>query len=288
MKEAARLLEWVGVAACIFAAVVIAVTFFVHPAPEWVMPAFFASIAAAVISWALGALTSLLSASGGSVAPPTEARSVPPRLPVETRLTMHVYRDATAAETRARQLLGAIFIVGVVVSFMVASIIDSFNDGFSLGDALFAAVWAVAGLLLVRGVYRRYYYYGVCEEIRLSNDGTCELEARRTVVRLHVNEIKAVKYRCSDEDDGESYTIRFTGGKLEVGDGMADFPDFLARLERLNPAVELTSFPAGAWRREAPPPARSGGSISRSTRSGLFPLVVLGALVWLALHTLGS
>lgn len=64
-----------------------------------------------------------------------------------------------------------------------------------------------------------------CREIRLSDDGTCELETKRRTIRLHVNQIRSVLYGRSE--DGESYSIRYEGGKLYVDERMTGFHDFL-------------------------------------------------------------
>src|SRR6266511_2649446 len=101
----------------------------------------------------------------------------------------------------------------------------------------------------------------MCGEIRLSDDGRCELETKRQVIRLHVNQIRSVKYWRDDESDRESYTIRYQGGKLKVSDGMTLFPDFLARLQRLNPALDVTTFPADAWPELRTPAA--AGAVNR-------------------------
>ena len=66
---------------------------------------------------------------------------------------------------------------------------------------------------------------------------------------------------------------------------MTDFADFLARLKTLNPAVDLTSFPAETW------PGVGAGTNERDTpirrlltRSVLLPLCVVVLLVHLATH----
>jgi len=56
----------------------------------------------------------------------------------------------------------------------------------------------------------------LCREIRLDDDGTCELVTSHRVIRLHVNEITALKYQRDSEGDTGSFSIRYTGGKLEV------------------------------------------------------------------------
>jgi hypothetical protein len=130
--------------------------------------------------------------------------------------------------------------------------------------------------------------YGSCGEIRLGDDGTCELETKRRVVRLNVNEIQSVKYWRDSESESEHYTIYYQGGNLRVTERMTGWLDFLTRLATLNPAVDLTSFPAvladalpnrGGQATEERTPVR------RFMRSALFPLIVISALVWLAIQS---
>jgi len=141
--------------------------------------------------------------------------------------------------------------------------------------------------LLLAAMYagHRHTQYGTCGEIRLDDDGTCELETKRAVIHLHVNEIRSVAYSRSDE--GASYTIHYHGGHLPVTNGMTGFPDFLARLKTLNPAVDLTSFPPDRWPGLGTPATQERGtSVGRSIRGALFPVGVVAALIWLAIETL--
>ena len=90
------------------------------------------------------------------------------------------------------------------------------------------------------------------------------------VIRLHVNEIRSVKYSRDSDSDSESYTIRYQGGKLDVAERMTDFPDFLTRLKALNPVVDLTTFPSHSW------PGLSGpteqpGHLNASCKARFFP-----------------
>jgi hypothetical protein len=66
-----------------------------------------------------------------------------------------------------------------------------------------------------------------CREIRLSDDGTCELETSRRVIRLHVNQISAVEYYKDDESDRERYTIKYNDGSVVASKSIADFEGFL-------------------------------------------------------------
>jgi len=79
-----------------------------------------------------------------------------------------------------------------------------------------------------------------CFEIRLSDDGTCEFVTGERVIRFHVAEISAVEY---ENDEGESYTVRYSGGHIGMRTSIADFRGFLTQLGALNPAVDLSSFP---------------------------------------------
>jgi hypothetical protein len=195
---------------------------------------------------------------------------------------IHTFREPDAPTRGAgRFFRSALFPLIVIVVLVAAagSALGSFTweDAKGLGVALvFFAVLGGYGLLQER--------HGWCREIRLSDDGTCELETKSRVVRLHVNEIQSVKYSRGDES--ESYTIRYQGGKLHVSERIAGFADFLARLKTLNPAVDLIGFPADAWPDLHTPATQGGGTnIRRLIRSALFPLIVIALLVYLASQT---
>ena len=143
------------------------------------------------------------------------------------------------------------------------------------------------GLIIVLQyfAYRRQVY-GICGEIRLGDDGTCELETKRRVIRLHVNEIHSVRYWRETDEQSESYTIHSTSGKLDVEKEMTGFADFLTRLKTLNPAVDLASFPTGAWPGLGQPATSRGTLVRHFIRSALFPLIVISLLVYLASQTL--
>ena len=125
-----------------------------------------------------------------------------------------------------------------------------------------------------------------CREIRLGDDGTCELETPRRVTRLHVGEIRSVRYRRDSESRRESYTIKYRGGSLQVDREMTDFADFLTRLKALNPALDLSSFPPSWPTPEERLPVEKLASMNRLFRSALFPLLVVAAFVWPAMQTL--
>jgi hypothetical protein len=194
---------------------------------------------------------------------------------------MHSYRDERALESRVAELAGYALGLFLLVYLPTAAVIEGLDHDFRRGDALLVAFWVCVGLVGARTLYR-HFYYGRCVQIRLHDDGRCELEARRRLIRLHANEITSVKYELDDESDRESYTIRYHGGKLDVSDGMTNFPDFLARLERLNPAVDLSSFPSEAW--PASDTASHAGALNLFIRSALFPLLVILAFAWLAIQ----
>jgi hypothetical protein len=76
-----------------------------------------------------------------------------------------------------------------------------------------------------------YGAFDVCHEFRLGDDGWCEFRSLRRRRRLHAAEINSIK-----QDD--FIEVRYRDGKLALLES-ADFTDFLARLKRLNPAVEV-------------------------------------------------
>lgn len=141
---------------------------------------------------------------------------------------IHTYRDPDAFRYNALgpRLLAVCFLFLLLASNVVI-------NRFTWADALILAFCA-AGLLAAyvnfRGERERS-----CGEIRLSADGTCELERKRGVIRLHVSEIQSVTYWRDSENKGEHYTIHYRGGKLRVSQRMNGFLDFLTRLKTLNP-----------------------------------------------------
>ncbi len=193
----------------------------------------------------------------------------------------HTYRDSTILESKALQ-----FVVFPLVVFLVLAALGA--------SALAHSTWAergegAAALTLFFGlgyISYRWHRYGMCGEIRLGDDGTCEFETKRRVIRLHVNEIRSVAYSAADEGVAV-YRIHYHGGYLPVTDGMTGFSDFLARLKTLNPAVDLTSFPPDRWPGLGTPATQERGtSVSRRIRGALFPVGVVAALIWLAIETL--
>lgn len=151
-----------------------------------------------------------------------------------------------------------------------------------------APVAFVAGVALLFGysAFFRLKRYQGCREIRLDDGGTCELETTDgRVIRLHVNEIRSVKYSRDSDSNSESYTIHYQGGKLDVAEPMTNFLDFLTRLKALNPAVDLTTFPA-VLRPDLGGPTEQPGHLRRFVQSALFPAIVIVLLVYTASQTL--
>jgi hypothetical protein len=179
------------------------------------------------------------------------------------------------------------FVAGVLL-FLILSF-DLVNGRLSWFTVLVSAFCAAA---VVGGyVFFRRESEGNCGEIRLSDDGICELETKRRVTRLHVGEIRSVRYTRDSESDREHYTIYYRDGKAEVTQRMNGVLDFLTRLKTLNPSVDLSSFPAfladslpGGL--GDPATGERANAANRFIRRGLFPLLVVAALVWLAMQTL--
>lgn len=140
------------------------------------------------------------------------------------------------------------------------------------------------GLVLVYLSYRYQQSHG-CREIRLSDDGTCELNTPRRSIRMHVSEIRSVRYSPAGDDSSESYTIHYRDGSLDIDKEMTGFADFLTRLKALNPALDLSSFPSG-WPTSGERTPQKLGPVNRLFSGALFPLIVVILLVYLASQTL--
>lgn len=100
-----------------------------------------------------------------------------------------------------------------------------------------------------------------------------------------------MKYWRDSENGSEHYTIYYEGGKLRVTQRMSGWLDFLTRLATLNPAVDLTTFPAvlaDALPNRGGHASEERAPIGRFVRGALFPLIVICALVWLAIQTTSS
>ena len=196
---------------------------------------------------------------------------------------MHAYPEETERTERVSRFVAGVVAILLLVAWAISAIVDALKSRPLSAEGLGAAVLTCLAIAITRHLYRKHYYR-TCTEIRLSDDGLCEFETRRRVIRLHANQVKSVKYRSDDDDDAESYTIRWEGGRVEATDKMIGFRDFLVRLRRLNPSIDLTSFPATAWPELGlPTPARRVRSV---ISSWLFPLFVISLLVWLAIQTL--
>ncbi len=198
---------------------------------------------------------------------------------------IHTYRDQEAAQStfwgptlRGLGMLALFAAVGIALTRPAWS-------GLTRNDAEGLAL-SFGLLILLVYLAHRHHDYRSCSEIRLSDDGTCELDTKRRVTRLHVKQIQSVLYRRDSESDGEYYRIRYQGGKLSVDERMTDFRDFLIRLKTLNPAVDLSSFPAGAWPGLATPDEARATAQRRGIRGALFPVGVVLLLIWLTVETL--
>jgi hypothetical protein len=201
---------------------------------------------------------------------------------------IHTYRDAAVYGSKhsSQSWLGFGLMVVLLFGLFV----------FTGSQFTWTEVGMIGGFIgfALATTYRahRREQYGSCGEIRLDDDGTCELETKRRVIRLDVSEIRSVKYWRDSESKSENYAIYYRGGNLRVTERMTDWLDFLTRLATLNPAVDLTSFPAVLA--DALP--NKGGQateervarMSRFVRNALFPLIIISALVWLAIQTMSS
>lgn len=185
----------------------------------------------------------------------------------------HVYRDSRVFRGGRFLWLQSVGVCALALAILFGRFPVSWSDGL-----MFGTLWAF--VVLHQYAMYRSLQYGTCGEIRLSDDGTCELETRAAVIRLHVNEIRSVRHSPESDDSRESYTIVYRGGKLEVGKAMTDFADFVTRLLSLNPSVDLTSFPADAW----PGIGAAGKAGGRPAifRSVLIPLTVVVLTIYLA------
>jgi hypothetical protein len=157
----------------------------------------------------------------------------------------HTYRDPDAL--RQKVPLNEVVLIALslcVVLVVPALLIVGFAKGFTSSDRIQVVV-ALGIFLAIVYLGDRRHRTRVCGEIRLSDEGTCELQSKRKVIRLHVNQIESVE-RIRDPDSRAAYAISYRGGGVLVGRGMTGFGDFLTRLEALNPGVDLSGFPP-AW-----------------------------------------
>jgi hypothetical protein len=193
----------------------------------------------------------------------------------------HTYRDPDVLNGRFLGPSALASCVFVVVFFLAPLALGWVP--FRWDTARFIGIICGVVFVLQYFGYRRQAY-GICGEIRLCDDGTCELETKRRVIRLHVNEIRSVRFWRETDERSESYTIHYRSGKLDVSNRMTAFADFLTGLKTLNPAVDLTSFPAEAWPGLGGQPATEerGTFVRHFMRTALFPLIVISLLVYLA------
>jgi hypothetical protein len=198
--------------------------------------------------------------------------------------TIHTYRDPHVLEHKAS--LGRVARGGVALGLFLVLLGLAFvglTRGFTSSEVEVAV--ALGLFLAITYVGDRQHRSRVCAEIRLADDGTCDLETKGKVIRLHVNQIESVKYLI-DPDSRAHYSISYHGGSVPVTSTMTRFPDFLSRLKTLNPAVDMTSFPSKTWPDLHPPTIRGGRTDwARLVRSALFPLIVITLLVYLASQT---
>ena len=182
---------------------------------------------------------------------------------------VHVYRERPVQRNRVEELVGSAFIA-VFMLPLVFGIAHGLRHGFTGDDA-----GGIFFGLFMGSVFAWCFYdhsRRSCFEIRLSDDGTCEFVTGRRVIRLHVHEITAVKY-SNDVESGESYAVRYRGGRIGLRSSISDLRGFVTRLQAVNPAVDLSSFP-DSWRRPAgfhPGPPR------RPSRWAV-PLALIGLL----------
>lgn len=202
---------------------------------------------------------------------------------------IHTYQDADVLRSRIWDHPVVDLLCFGVVSLFVVGLFAFTGGSFTLQAAgpLFGSL---ALLLVVAYAGQRHLQSATCGEIRLDDDGTCELQTKRQVIRLHVTEIRCVKYRRDPESGRASFTVYHPNGTLLVTEEMTGFLDFLTRLATLNPAVDLSSFPAflaDSWSGSGTHASRvSGTDVGRLVRSVVFPLCVVVLLAWLAIETL--
>ncbi len=111
--------------------------------------------------------------------------------------------------------------LAVMAPLLILATLGSIFISFGRNDAIVIAL--LIGFTSVFGyAWYRHEHYRTCSEIRLSDDGTCELETKRRLIGLHVNEIRSVQLSPESDDRDESYSVRYQGGKLAVfGNGCA-------------------------------------------------------------------
>jgi hypothetical protein len=149
-----------------------------------------------------------------------------------------MYRDSEVFERRFFPTRAVEYPFALLFGWMM---IASVPVDPSITWAAFAAF--VVLLFVVAYLDYRTFNDRTCGEIVLSDDGACVLKTVRRAIRLDVSEIRSVRYSYDGSEQTESCTIHYQGGKLDVSPNMPGLLDFLKRLNRLNPWVDLTSFP---------------------------------------------
>ena len=104
---------------------------------------------------------------------------------------IHTYRDANVLRSRSR---GRSFLQ--ILGFGAAVVLFFFGP-FAIGWSPFT--WTEAGkfggltavALVVMYAAHRREHYGICGEIRLDDDGTCELETKRRVMPARTGDRRA-------------------------------------------------------------------------------------------------
>jgi hypothetical protein len=188
---------------------------------------------------------------------------------------MYIYRDSRVFERGF--VLWVLVVYALILLFGLGMIAPVPVDP-SITWAAFAAF--IAFVFGAAYVEYRSYTDATCGEIVLSDEGTCVLKTRRRVIRLDVNEIRSVQYSCDGEGE-QFYTIHYEGGTLLVSELMPGLLDFLRRLNRLNPAVDLTSFPRDSLPFYSAPATGKPPLLRRFIRSpfplfiGIYPLLLL-------------
>ena len=129
---------------------------------------------------------------------------------------IHTYRDMNAPGGRWLAVQAAATAVLFPVGWIALNVFVGPGFALTWEDVLFHGPVFVLPPLFMFLVYRHDSRVS-CKEIRLDDHGMCELETRHRLIRLHVNEITAVKYQRDSEGGTGSYDIRYAGGKLGEG-----------------------------------------------------------------------
>ncbi len=134
---------------------------------------------------------------------------------------LHTYQDPKAPGDRA---LGFI-LAGFVLFLPVVIVLNEIGHHFTWGGFVRAPAEAMA-LVLPFACLAFWWQHGICSEIRLDDNGTCELETRGQVIRLRVDEIRSVKGRRDADSERESYTIHHEASNRKHGIEILGPPPF--------------------------------------------------------------